>query len=74
MDSVLRKMAIQTARAHLEVWRIERAALTQGIGSPETPSAEKDAAYQRLAQIELESQRLEDELELLIAENPPLEH
>jgi len=73
LDSILRKIAIQTACAQLAVRRIEQAALTQKIESTATPPPEKAAACHRLVKIELESRRLEDELELLIAENEQIE-
>lgn len=69
MDSILRKIAIQTANAHLAVRQIEHSALTHKAECSATSPSERAAAYRRLAEIELESRRLEDELELLVAEN-----
>ncbi|MGD0911247.1 MAG: hypothetical protein ABR928_05085 [Terracidiphilus sp.] len=69
MDSILRKIAIETANAHLAVRQIAHSALTQKVESSAISQSERAAAYRRLAEIELESRRLEDEMELLVAEN-----
>jgi hypothetical protein len=68
LDSIVRKIAIQTASAHLAVRQIEQASLTRRTESPDTPSPEKAAAYRRLSRIQLESCHLKYELDLLIAE------
>jgi hypothetical protein len=69
LESVLRKLAIETARAQLAVRRIEREGLIQNMKCDTIPASEKSAAYNRMAKIELESRGLGEALELLLDEN-----